>query len=438
MAVGIEQFKPTRNKSRINSLDVIRGIALLGILLMNINGMGLPFSYSDPSVLGHTEGLNFWVWFTNELLFEGTMRGLFTLLFGAGIILLTKRLESDGAGITTADIYYRRMIWLLLFGLANVWILLWHGDILYPYAIFGLLLFPFRNLPVKNLFVIAALLISIGILWDISDYRDAKNLKQEAEIAMENKMAGVDLSEEEAETIDTWETMETKKTEEEIQQEIEKMNAGYFQVIQNKASLNQMMQTWMPYRYWVWDILSYMFIGMAFFKLKIFQAGRSTKFYLLMAGIGYLAGISINYYETHLIVSSNYDVVEMAKASQTYQLGRFAVTMGHVGLFMVFIMSGILAALQKALAAVGRMALSNYLIHSIITSILFYGFGFGLYGQLERYELYYVVFGIWIFQLVTSPIWLKYFLYGPFEWVWRSLTYGKKQPLLKTGNDSVN
>jgi len=107
-------------------------------------------------------------------------------------------------------------------------------------------------------------------------------------------------------------------------------------------------------------------------------------------------------------------------------------------LFMVFIMSGILAALQKALAAVGRMALSNYLIHSIITSILFYGFGFGLYGQLERYELYYVVFGIWIFQLITSPIWLKYFLYGPFEWVWRSLTYGKRQPFLKTGSENVN
>ena len=109
-----------------------------------------------------------------------------------------------GAGISTADIYYRRMIWLLLFGLANVWILLWLGDILYPYALFGLLLFPFRNLPVKNLFVIAALLISIGILWDISDYREVKNFKKETEIAMENKMAGVDLGKEEKAALDRW------------------------------------------------------------------------------------------------------------------------------------------------------------------------------------------------------------------------------------------
>src|SRR5690606_37439662 len=149
-------FTPTQKKSRINSLDVIRGIALLGILLMNINGMGLPFSYSDPSILGHTEGLNFYVWVTNEMIFEGTMRGLFTLLFGAGVILLTSRLIKDGAGISTADIYYRRMVWLLLFGLFNAWILVWHGDILYPYALFGFFLFPFRNLPVKNLLIIAA------------------------------------------------------------------------------------------------------------------------------------------------------------------------------------------------------------------------------------------------------------------------------------------
>jgi uncharacterized protein len=434
MAIGIHQFKPTHNKRRINSLDVIRGIALLGILLMNINGMGLPFSYSDPSVLGHTEGLNFWVWFTNELFFEGTMRGLFTLLFGAGVILLTTRLVDRGAGISTADIYYRRMIWLLLFGLFNSWILLWQGDILYPYALFGLLLFPFRNHSVKNLFTIAAILISIGIVWDISDYRELSNLEKETEIAMENKMSGEVLAEDEISAIDEWEKENTKKSKEEIEQDIENMNAGYFQVMQNKASMIQMMQTWFPYRLWAWDILSYMFIGMAFFKLKIFQGGRSIKFYLLMASIGYLAGLSINYYETQYVISNNYEVLAMAKASQTYQLGRLAVTMGHVGLFMLFIKAGILGFLQKSLAAVGRMALSNYLMHSIITTILFYGFGFGLYGQLERYELYYIVFSIWIFQLITSPVWLKYFLFGPFEWLWRSLTYGKKQAFLKTDN----
>ncbi|MGB5384109.1 MAG: DUF418 domain-containing protein, partial [Lutimonas sp.] len=166
-------FQPIKSSSRINSLDVIRGIALLGILLMNINGMGLPFSYSDPTISGGgATGLNLQVWIVNNMLFEGTMRGLFTFLFGAGAILLTSRLEKNGAGITTADIYYRRILWLLLFGIINVYILLWHGDILYPYAIFGLMLFPFRNAKVKTLFLVGGLLILIGVLWDIRDYRN--------------------------------------------------------------------------------------------------------------------------------------------------------------------------------------------------------------------------------------------------------------------------
>ena len=384
--IGSPVFTPTQKKSRINSLDLIR------------------------------------------LLFEGTMRGLFTLLFGAGVILLTGRLIKDGAGISTADIYYRRMIWLLLFGIANVWILLWHGDILFPYALFGLFLFPFRNLPVKNLILIGAILIGIGILWDISDYKNNVKLKQEAEIALESKSAGIELTAEENATLNEWEKLNTKKTTKEVNEEIERMNKGYFEVINNKVKLNQWLQTWFPYRLWVWDILSYMFIGMAFFKLRIFHGERSTRFYFLMAFIGYLIGITINYFETQLIVQSNYDVVTMSNANQTYQLGRIGVTMGHIGLFMLFIKSGMIAFLQRALAAVGRMALTNYLMHSIITSIIFYGFGFGLFGILERYELYYIVFGIWIFQLITSPIWLKYFQFGPFEWLWRSLTYGKKQP----------
>lgn len=425
--ISLSEFNPTQKKSRINSLDVIRGIALLGILLMNINGMGLPFSYSDPSILGHTEGLNFYVWVVNEMLFEGTFRGLFTLLFGAGVILLTGRLIKDGAGISTADIYYRRMIWLLLFGISNVWILLWHGDILFPYALFGLFLFPFRNLPVKNLIIIGALLIGIGILWDISDYQNNVKLKQEAEISLESNMAGLELSEVESSTLNKWEKLNTKKTTEEVSEEIERMNKGYFEVINNKVKLNQWMQTWLPYRLWVWDILSYMFIGMAFFKLRIFHGEKSTSFYLIMALAGYLLGITINYFETQLIIQSNYDVLTISQTKQTYQLGRIGVTLGHIGLFMLFIKSGILKFLQKALAAVGTMALTNYLMHSIITSIIFYGFGFGLFGKLERYELYYIVFGIWIFQLITSPIWLKYFQYGPFEWLWRSLTYGKIQ-----------
>lgn len=428
-------LKPIKSAERINSLDVIRGIALLGILLMNINGMGLPFAYSDPTIAGGADGLNLKVWIANSMFFEGTMRGLFTLLFGAGVILLTSRLEKNDAGITTADIYYRRILWLLLFGIINVYVLLWNGDILYPYAIFGLMLFPFRNANFKKLILVAGILISIGILWDISDYHNKLHIQKEGTEIQVLKEKGNVLSKEQEKTLGEWEKIKTKHTQEEVNKEIEKMHQSYFKVMMAKVESNQFMQTWFPYRIWPWDILSFMLIGMAFFKLRIFHGERTRLFYLIMMITGYLVGLSVNYYETRLVIDSNFDAVVMSKADQTYQIGRLFTTMGHVGLFMLFIQSGILRFLQKSLAAVGKMALSNYLTHSIVTSIIFYGDGFSMYGKLERFELYYIVAGIWIFQLIVSPIWLKHFLYGPAEWIWRSLTYQKMQAFrIKTEN----
>jgi uncharacterized protein len=423
-------FTPLIASGRVNSLDVIRGIALLGILLMNINGMGLPFAYSDPTIAGGAEGLNLKVWILNNMLFEGTMRGLFTLLFGAGVILLTSRLEKSGAGITTADIYYRRTLWLLLFGIINVYVLLWHGDILYPYAIFGLMLFPFRNANVKKLFLVAGILIVIGILWDVTDYYSKINLQKEVTEIQLTKDQGAEITKAQEEKVKQWDKFTTKHTQEEVDELIVKMHQSYFKVLFEKVKGNQFMQTWLPYRLWVWDILSFMLIGMAFYKLRIFHGERTNRFYLLMLSIGYLVGLAINYYETRMLLQDNFAALTILKADQTYQIGRIFTTMGHVGLFMLFIKSGMLRFLQKSLAAVGKLALTNYLMHSIVTSIIFYGDGFSLYGRLERYELYYIVAGIWVFQLIFSPIYLKYFLYGPAEWIWRSLTYGKRQRYL--------
>ena len=424
------KFSPLNASERINSLDVIRGIALLGILLMNINGMGLPFAYSDPTIAGGADGLNLKVWIVNNMLFEGTMRGLFTLLFGAGVILLTSRLEKSGAGIATADIYYRRTLWLLLFGIVNVYIFLWHGDILYPYAIFGLMLFPFRNASVKKLFLVAGILIVLGIIWDVADYHSKLNLQKEVTEIQAIKGLENEITKAQEDKIKEWDKFTTKHTKEEVDELIEKMHQSYFTVLFDKVKGNQFMQTWLPYRLWVWDILSFMLIGMAFFKLRIFHGERSNRFYLLMLLVGYLIGLSINYFETKMLLGDNFHALTILKADQTYQIGRLFTTMGHIGLFMLFIKSGSLRFLQKSLAAVGKLALTNYLMHSIVTSVIFYGDGFSMFGMLQRYELYYIVAGLWIFQLIYSPVYLKYFLYGPAEWIWRSLTYGKRQRFL--------
>lgn len=396
---------------------------------MNIVGFGLAYSYSDPTISGGSTGWNLKVWMMDNMFFEGTMRGLFTMLFGAGVILQTTRGEERGGGILVADIYYRRILWLLLFGVVHVYLMLWHGDILYPYAIFGLMLFPFRNAASKYLLTAGLFLLLCGSLIAVKHYQEDKEIKIEGLMAEQIKAQGDSLTDEQKESFDEWdEYKNSKKTEEQVQEWNEEMMQGYWSIVMFKLGLNQFMQSTLVYVFWFYDILSMMLIGMAFFKWKIFQGGHSWKTYLGMMVVGYAIGLSVNWYETNLVVSSGFDLLAMSQAEQTYQLGRVFTILGHIGFFMLFIKSGILGFLQSSLSAVGKMALSNYLIHTIICTTFFLGYGFGKFGSLERYELYYVVTTIWVVQLIYSPIWLRYFRYGPAEWLWRSLTYMKKQP----------
>ncbi len=144
---------------------------------------------------------------------------------------------------------------------------------------------------------------------------------------------------------------------------------------------------------------------------------------------GYAVGLAVNYYELRIVLDGDFSVLALMRSSWTYDLGRLAMTVGHLGALLLFCRSGWFSWLQRSLADVGQMALSNYVSHSIICAFVFYGFGFGLYGYLQRHQLYYVVGSIWLFQLIVSPIWLRRYRFGPFEWLWRSLTYLEKQPM---------
>ena len=180
---------PTPPADRIFALDTIRGFAVLGILLMNILGFGLPRpGYTTPTALvGGNEGLNLWAWFAEMFYFEGTMRGLFTVLFGAGVILYTSRLERAGLGLDMAHYYFRRNIWLFIFGLFNAWILLWGGDILFDYGLAALFLFVFCKLPARKLLLWAALFMTIQPMVGVKDYFAFTDAQKQAPalIAME-------------------------------------------------------------------------------------------------------------------------------------------------------------------------------------------------------------------------------------------------------------
>ncbi len=425
-----EILQPTTKSERIFAMDTIRGISLFGILLMNIIGFGLYKAYFDPTNNGGVTGWNLTVWWMNTLFFEGTMRGMFSMLFGAGILLFTGRSVENKPGTVVTDLFFRRLMWMLLFGIIHCYLLLWDGEILYCYALVGMFAFSFRHLLPKQLIIGAVVILLLAFAWTAKDYFQLKNTFETSTAAILKKAKGQKLTKEEVKAIGKWteKNKEDKATPEQLKEEMSARSKGYWSIVMHKAPGNMMAETVFIYRYNFLDTLAMMLWGMAFFKLGILKAAKSKRFYLLMALIGYGIGISINYYEGLLQVSNNFSILSINQSFLTYDLGRIPTTCGHIALIMLFVKSGILPFLQKALAAVGQMAFTNYITHSIICNFIFLGYGFSMYGKLQRYELYYIVISIWVFQLIFSPIWLRYFRFGPLEWLWRSLTYWKFQP----------
>jgi uncharacterized protein len=412
---------------RIEALDFVRGVALCGILLMNITGFGLSGAYTNPTNSGGATGANLWAWIITQIGFEGTQRALFSMLFGASTILLVSRLERAGRA-DAADIYYRRNLWLIGFGMVNAYFFLWYGDILYAYGVTALFLYPFRNVAPKWLIAIGIAGFLAGAAWN--GYDTARLLQKHdsyAEAAA-TRDAHRPLNEAQRDAITAWEEArgEFKSTPDRVHQSVERHHQGYLALFWRTAEANAEIQSWYMYRYF-FDIFSMMLIGMALFRLGVLTLERPAFLYWAMLLGGYGIGIAVNVIETSWVIDHQFSAASFAQANISYDLGRLAMTIGHLGALLLFVRSGALGWLRRAFAAVGQMAVTNYLTHSVICGIFFIGLGY--YGALERHQLYYVVLAIWIAQLILSPLWLRHFRFGPAEWLWRTLTYMKRQPM---------
>lgn len=426
------QLGPVETGERIKALDIMRGFVLCGILLMNINGFGLANAYSDPTIAGGYEGYNLYTWVATSMFFEGTMRGLFSLLFGVGMFILLDRLDKRNAGIQGADIYFRRLSWLLLFGILHAYLLIWSGEILFNYALMGFLVYSFRRLSPKQLIITALVLFSIGATWNFMEYKGKVDMLDKVEKAKLLTADGKSLDFDTKEAKEEWDKVLEDRSPESIQYYNESMRKGYFDVVAFNAPIVMEWKTYGPYRYDCWDILPMMLLGIALFKWNILSGAKSFRFYLTMVITGYAIGLTVNYFETMNIINKNFSYISFYETNPTYDLGRVTVSMGHIGMIMMFSKLNILHWLKFAISCVGKMALTNYLTHSLICMIVFTGAGFGMFGKLERYELLLVVFSIWSFQLIISPLWLKYFHYGPAEWLWRKLSYMQNPPFKKS------
>ena len=427
-AVVPEPPAPVSATERITAIDTLRGFALLGILLMNITAMGMPMaSYDNPSVSGGDTGWNLGVWAIMHVLAEGKMRCLFSLVFGASVILLTSRLDKRGNG---ADIYYRRNLWLALFGIVHAY-LLWLGDILYPYALCALVLYPFRKLRPKRLLTIGGVLLVLTSLSYIGKGFAEREMITKGREALAIEASGKKLTPEQAEAKADYEKWRKfmHPTAEELAKDRAEWTGSPISVIKARGKAALFWHSLPFYHPMHWDIWSMMFIGMGLMKLGVLSAELSTRAYARMAIAGYLIGIPVNSYTAWLVIRSGFDPVVQSFTGTTYDVGRLSIAIGHLGVLMLMCKTGVFRWLTERLGAVGQMAFSNYLMQSIVGAFVFTGYGFKLYGQLERYQLYYVVAAIWVVQMIVSPIWLKHYRFGPLEWAWRSLTYWKRQPM---------
>lgn len=427
---------PVFSADRIKSVDVVRGVALLGILLMNIPGFGLHWSNFFYLIKGPQDSVDFKTLQTIFIFFEGTMRGLFSMLFGAGMILFMMNKKEIPGAPTVAEYYYRRLLWLVLFGVFNAYVLLWRGDILFFYGIAGMLLFPFRNAGTRWLLTLSVLCLFVGLLKIDSNYQDLRNKRQayHAAVKAEKEKKKLTPSQEQAKA--EWQEMEKQRTTVDstiVNKDLEAMHSNYPTIFRHLLPQNAGSETWGGY-HGIWDSLTMMFLGMALFTVGFFSNKCNTSTYLLCLIIGYTIGITCSW---AMFWKGVIGGVNIGQYVDQYRVGheilydwkRVFISLGHASLIMLVYRSQLVPWLMQALSNVGQMAFTNYLMQSIFCTFYFNGYGFDKYNELRFHQLYYVVIIIWIFQLIFSTIWLKYFRFGPFEWLWRSLTYWKLQPM---------
>lgn len=428
-APGAAAPGPVPQKERVQALDVARGIAVLGVLLMNIWAFAGPQAFFDyPIAIADRAGAPVATWALVHTLFEGSQRTLLSLLFGAGALLLMTRLEKDGPPGSSRGTWYRRTGVLIALGLVNAYVFLWPADILFVYGLAGLCLYPLRNLrtPVLLAIMVAALAVP-AVLRGL----EVSHL-QALEIAALEDPGSAAAGE--------W-AEELKKArpdpvaDPDMAAEIRTMQSGSLgEIIVRQAKVSLILQLIVGLKWWFLDALAMMILGMVLCRSGLLTRPAPQSRFLGLSAAAFAVGLPLAAWQTSVLLASDFHPVDAEIAKLGYDVRRLAMALGYLGLILAFCQAARGAVIRRALSAVGRMALTNYLAQSILCALIFYGFGLGLYGRVTGYQLYGVVLAIWALELAWSSWWLARYQIGPFEWVWRSLTYrrrlGAKQELL--------
>ncbi|TPG43055.1 DUF418 domain-containing protein [Sphingomonas koreensis] len=427
---------PVRGRARIDVLDMLRGLAILGILFINVPYMAAPVARfsADARSIGWS-GLDQIAWGLQYMLWSGTQRCVLQFLFGAGMMVLTaKAMEPDGP-VAIADLYYRRNLWLLAFGLVDVILLFWPGDILHIYALAALFLFPFRKLGPKALVacgLVWALMVAVGIPeYGLREFAARTTLVEHVQAAETKQLAGHALTSADRQTLTDWRAQREMihhpaETREAIVAEQQAHAGGLLPYAEHQwRSWFGLVQGWL---YWsVIEAFCTMLIGIALWKWGVIQGERSRRFYLAMLLASYGVGFTLR--GMGLIEELRFDDGPRT-IWFTNEFARLAIGLGHVALINFAVQTRIGRAILEPFKATGRMAFSLYFLQQFIGMyVLFSPFGFNLWGRFGWAAMTAIALALIAFEVVLANLWMRWFSNGPMEWLWRSLAYVKWMPL---------
>ena len=357
----------------------------------------------NPSAYGDLSGLNFGVWLVTTVLADGKFIAIFAMLLGVSIVMQSGR--ADGA--PAWRVHLRRMVALLALGLAHAYGL-WYGDMLVPLALCGTAVFVARRLPAVWLLVIGGLLFTVASIlswWLV--WSTARTDPVAIQLWREQWTPG------------PWT----------IGYELTVYRAGWWEQMAHRAPTAWATESWEFITRLFWQMTGLMLIGMALFKLGVLSALRSRTVYAVMAILGFGSGTLLTALALRRSAQTGWDLLDFALISQQlHYWGNFFTALAWVAVVMLLCQHG---RALRPIAAVGRTALSNYLLQSVVCTTIFYGHGLGLFGRVDRSGQLALVLAVWVFELLLSAVWLRFFAIGPVEWATRWFIFGRRPKLLR-------
>lgn len=395
---------PVGEAERFESLDMLRGLAVLGILMVNIQAFAMYWgTLSYPPAHMDLSGANQTVWFVTHVFFELKFITIFSALFGAGVLLMVGQDES-----ASKRLHFSRMTWLLIIGAIHGFVF-WFGDILMPYALAGMVVVYFRRMsPAKLIGWGLAGIALTGLLMVASTW--AQGMVPEAS---EPQPFGVNPDEE---TLTNWVSAYQSSF----------AGSRIYNAIGELFSLLGQVTLFAG------RLLGVMFIGMALFKLGFLTAKWSFTAYLVAGLLTAASGVALSWYGGLHAIKTGFAMSELWVHTGLNYVASLLAAFGYASLVMAICKLDWLKLLRLPFVSAGRMAFTNYLTQTLAMTFIFVGApGLGLFGTVERTGQLKIVLAVWVVQLIVSTLWLRVFRFGPFEWLWRSLSYGRLQPFLR-------